>query len=92
MNQWRPSNRLTCSSDKLYYTAMTTTKTPCPTPTEIGSGLIGFMVCLSLYGVTLAQTIVYFRRFPVDVKGSKFLVFFLWYVCILPSEAGLSHE
>ncbi|EGN94033.1 hypothetical protein SERLA73DRAFT_156123 [Serpula lacrymans var. lacrymans S7.3] len=36
-------------------------------------GFIGYMVSLSLYGVTLGQTYYYFRTFPRDMLSLKFL-------------------
>ncbi|KIM90119.1 hypothetical protein PILCRDRAFT_172634 [Piloderma croceum F 1598] len=46
-------------------------------PEQLGQGLIGLVFGLGIYGVTLAQTFLYYRRFPDDAKGSKYLVFFL---------------
>ncbi|KZP28483.1 hypothetical protein FIBSPDRAFT_1039600 [Athelia psychrophila] len=39
-----------------------------------GPMFIGFIVCSSLYGVSLAQTIFYYRSFPRDRKAMKLLV------------------
>jgi len=51
-------------------------------------GFVGYIVCLSLYGTTLAQSIVYFYSFPHDSMRIKLLVSFLCvadtlHVCLL---------
>jgi len=45
---------------------------------ELGSGFIGYTICLWLYGATLSQTIFYFRSFPGDSWSTKYLVVFLY--------------
>jgi len=57
--------------------AMTVTN---PMAELVGPGFIGFVFCLSLYGVTMAQTTLYYRRFPGDAKKFKFLVWFLFII------------
>jgi len=51
--------------------AMTVTN---PMAELVGPGFIGFVFCLSLYGVTMAQTTLYYRRFPASLICGSGLV------------------
>ncbi|KZP26045.1 hypothetical protein FIBSPDRAFT_1041104 [Athelia psychrophila] len=47
------------------------------THAPIGPAFIGFVISLSLHGISIAQTIFYYRHFPHDGKAKKLIVFVL---------------